>query len=69
MPDSASPLTFPFGSMGVGTVFDDDQVKFFKVGLQLFLAGGWQNVIVFSIVIAVLVFKPSGLFAPAGERP
>jgi branched-chain amino acid transport system permease protein len=34
-----------------------------------FLAGGWQNVIVFSIVIAVLVFKPSGLFAPAGERP
>ncbi|MDJ0816905.1 MAG: branched-chain amino acid ABC transporter permease [Desulfobacterales bacterium] len=34
-----------------------------------FLAGGWQNVIVFSIVIVVLVFRPSGLFAPAGERP
>jgi branched-chain amino acid transport system permease protein len=34
-----------------------------------FLAGGWQNVIVFSIVIAVLVFKPAGLFAPAGDRP
>jgi branched-chain amino acid transport system permease protein len=34
-----------------------------------FLAGGWQNVIVFSIVIAVLVLKPEGLFAPAGERP
>lgn len=34
-----------------------------------FLAGGWQNVIVFSIVIAVLIFKPAGLFAPAGERP
>lgn len=33
------------------------------------LAGGWQNVIVTSIVIAVLVFKPAGLFAPAGERP
>ena len=36
---------------------------------MFFLAGGWQNVIVFSIVIAVLVFKPAGLFAPAGERP
>ncbi len=33
-----------------------------------FLAGGWQNVIVFSIVIAVLIFKPAGLFARAGER-
>lgn len=36
---------------------------------MFYLAGGWQNVIVFSIVIAVLVFKPSGLFATAGERP
>jgi branched-chain amino acid transport system permease protein len=36
---------------------------------MFFLAGGWQNVIVFSIVIAVLIFKPGGLFAPAGERP
>lgn len=36
---------------------------------MFFLAGGWQNVIVTSIVIAVLVFKPAGLFAPAGERP
>lgn len=36
---------------------------------MFFLSGGWQNVIVFSVVIAVLVFKPAGLFAPAGERP
>lgn len=36
---------------------------------MFFLAGGWQNVIVTCIVIAVLVFKPAGLFAPAGERP
>ncbi len=34
-----------------------------------FISGGWQNVIVFSIVIAALIFKPAGLFAPAGERP
>ncbi len=34
-----------------------------------YLSGGWQNVIVFSIVIAVLIFKPAGLFTPAGERP
>jgi len=36
---------------------------------MFFLAGGWQNVIVASIVIAVLTFRPAGLFAPAGERP
>ena len=34
-----------------------------------FISGGWQNVIVYSIVIAALIFKPAGLFAPAGERP
>lgn len=34
-----------------------------------FLSGGWQNVIVFSIVIAALIFKPEGIFAPRGERP
>jgi branched-chain amino acid transport system permease protein len=33
-----------------------------------FISGGWQNVIVFSIVIAVLIFKPEGLFAAKGER-
>lgn len=33
-----------------------------------FISGGWQNVIVFSIVIAVLAFKPEGLFAARGER-
>ena len=33
-----------------------------------FISGGWQNVIVFSIVIAVLIFKPEGLFAARGER-
>ncbi|NNL74828.1 MAG: branched-chain amino acid ABC transporter permease [Desulfobacterales bacterium] len=33
-----------------------------------FISGGWQNVIVFSIVIAVLIFKPAGLFAAKGER-
>ena len=32
------------------------------------ISGGWQNVIVFSIVIAVLIFKPEGLFAARGER-
>ncbi len=36
---------------------------------MFFLAGGWQNVIVASIVIAVLAFRPAGLFARAGERP
>ncbi len=36
---------------------------------MFFLAGGWQNVLVFGVVIAVLIFKPDGLFAKAGERP
>ncbi len=36
---------------------------------MFFLAGGWQNVIVASIVIAVLAFRPAGLFARTGERP
>ncbi|NIQ39163.1 MAG: hypothetical protein GTN81_11295 [Proteobacteria bacterium] len=36
---------------------------------MFYLAGGWQNVIVASIVIAVLAFRPAGLFARAGERP
>lgn len=34
-----------------------------------FISGGWQNVIVYSIVIIALIFKPAGIFAPAGERP
>ncbi len=36
---------------------------------MFFLAGGWQNVLVFGVVILVLIFKPDGLFAKAGERP
>ncbi len=36
---------------------------------MFFLSGGWQNVLVFGVVISVLIFKPDGLFAKAGERP
>ncbi len=36
---------------------------------MFFLSGGWQNVLVFGVVILVLIFKPDGLFAKAGERP
>ncbi len=36
---------------------------------MFFLSSGWQNVLVFGVVIAVLIFKPDGLFAKAGERP
>lgn len=36
---------------------------------MFFLRGGWQNVIVFALVIIILIFKPYGFFSPVGERP
>ncbi|HLI11230.1 MAG TPA: branched-chain amino acid ABC transporter permease [Alphaproteobacteria bacterium] len=33
------------------------------------MSAGWQNVLTAALVVAIMIVKPSGLFAPKGARP